>query len=124
MLPFHVVLLTPDNQRITVPNTLLTAGGVRNHTALPTRRAQWSLLLTGQDDLAAVKALLAARVRADARVLPDPAPEVFLQEWAADRRVVAVQAWTATADHPAVQQDLLEALGTALDGMRRDRVSA
>src|SRR5262245_13653321 len=24
MLPFHVILVTPDNQRITVPNTMLT----------------------------------------------------------------------------------------------------
>jgi small conductance mechanosensitive channel len=119
MLPFHVVLITADNQRITVPNTLLTAGGVRNNSALPTRRAQWSLPLTERDDLAAVKALLGARVRADARVLPEPPPEVFVQEWGADRRVVAVQAWTATVDHPTVQQDLLETLGAALDDMRR-----
>jgi small conductance mechanosensitive channel len=118
MLPFHIVLITPDNQRITVPNTLLTAGGVRNNTALPTRRAQWSLPLAAGDDLAAARDVLRARVAADPRVLAEPPPQVFVQEWATDKRVVAVQAWTNTADHPAVQQDLLEALGAALEAWR------
>jgi small conductance mechanosensitive channel len=119
MLPFHVVLITADNQRITVPNTLLTAGGVRNNSVLPTRRVQWSLPLTERDDLAAVRAALVARLRADPRVLPEPAPQTFVQEWAADKRVLAVQAWTATADHAAVQQELLGELGAALDELRR-----
>jgi small conductance mechanosensitive channel len=119
MLPFHIVLITADNQRITVPNTLLTAGGVRNHTALPTRRAQWLLTLAADDDLAAAREVLRGRVAADRRVLAEPPPQVFVQEWAPDRRVVAVQAWTSTADYPAAQQDLLEALGAALEAWRR-----
>jgi small conductance mechanosensitive channel len=119
MLPFHVVLVTADNQRITVPNTLLTSGGVRNNTALPTRRVQWLVPLAPGDDLAAARALLRARVQADPRVLTEPAPQAFVQEWAADRRVLAVQAWTAAADFPAVQQDLLEVLGSALEEQRR-----
>jgi small conductance mechanosensitive channel len=121
MLPFHVVLITADNQRVTVPNTLLMTGGVRNHSVLPTRRAQWALPLAAGDDQAAAREVLRARVAADPRVLTEPPPQVFVQEWATDRRVVAVQAWTNTADYPAVQQDLLEALGSALEGWRRQR---
>jgi small conductance mechanosensitive channel len=118
MQPFHIVLLTADHQRITVPNTLLMAGGVRNNSALPTRRVQWNFPLAGPEDLAAVKEALRARVQADPRVLPEPPVYVFVQEWAPDKRVVAVQAWTATADYPAVQQDLLEPLGQALERLR------
>jgi small conductance mechanosensitive channel len=119
MLPFHVVLITADNQRITVPNTLLTSGGVRNNSALPTRRAQWSLPLIERDDLTAARAALVARLKGDPRVLPEPGPQVFVQEWAPDKRVLAVQAWTATADHAAVQQELLEGLAAALAELRR-----
>ncbi len=118
MQPFHIVLVTADHQRITVPNTLLMAGGVRNNTALPSRRVQWNLALTGPEEPAAVKEALRAKVQADPRVLPEPPPQVFVQEWAPDKRVVAVQAWTATADYAAVQQDLLEPLGRVLEGMR------
>jgi small conductance mechanosensitive channel len=118
LLPFHVVLVTPDNQAVTLPNTMLTGGGVRNHSALPTRRVQWLLPLPPQADLNAAKEVLLGRLRADPRVLPDPSPQVFVQEWGADKRVLAVQAWTATADSPGVQQDLLEALGTSLEGLQ------
>src|SRR5579859_7611808 len=58
LLPFHVVVVTADYQRVTVPNTALTSGPVRNHSALPNRRAQWTLPLTANDDLQAAKEAL------------------------------------------------------------------
>ena len=51
-------------------------------------------------------------------MLRDPPPRAFVQEWADDKRVLAVQAWTATADHPVAQEELLEPLGLALEGLR------
>src|SRR6185437_10317254 len=74
MLPFHIVLETPDNQRITVPNTLLTNGAVRNNTFLPTRRVQWTLPVSGHDDLDAVKAALRTRLQAEPRIHTEPSP--------------------------------------------------
>lgn len=117
LFPFHVVLITEDNQAVTVPNTMLTGGGVRNFTALPLRRAQWSLALGPGADLAAAKEALLARLRADPRVLREPPPRAFVREWGDDKRVLAVQAWTSAADHPAVQEEMLEALGLALEAL-------
>jgi small conductance mechanosensitive channel len=121
LLPFHVVLLTQDNQRIFLPNTLLTSGPVRNHSTLATRRVQWTVPLTAGDDLEAVKQALQTRLQSDLRILAEPPPHLFVQEWTADKRTLAVQAWTATADYLAVQQEELEALGQALDELRRRR---
>ena len=121
ILPFHVILITPDNQRVTVPNTLLTNSPFRNHSALPMRRVQWPLALGRQDDGAAVKEALRLRLAADARVLADPPPQLYFQDWSDEKRVLVVTAWTATADSPAVQQDLLEVLGSALETVRGDR---
>jgi small conductance mechanosensitive channel len=118
LLPFHVVVDTPDNQRITLPNTLLANGPVRNNSALPNRRAQWALTVPARYDLAAVRSALLACLRADPRVLAEPPPQVYVQEWAEDRRVLAVQAWAPTDEHPLVQQSLLEELGKALEGVR------
>jgi small conductance mechanosensitive channel len=118
LLPFHAVLVTADNQRVTVPNTLLTTAAVRNHSALPTRRVEWTLPVPARDDLAAVKEALLARVRADARILPEPVPQVYVKEWAEDKRVLTITAWTATADQLAVQQEMLEALGLTLEAAR------
>ena len=118
MLPFHVVLDTPDNQRITLPNSLLANGPVRNNSALPNRRVQWTLAVPARYDLAAVKSALLACVRADPRVLAEPPAQVYVQEWAEDKRVLVVQAWTLTADQVLVQQSLLEELGKALEGVK------
>jgi small conductance mechanosensitive channel len=115
MLPFHIVVETLDNQRITVPNTLLTSGPVRNNTYLPARRVQWMLPIGAADDLAAVKEALRSRLQGDTRIHQEPPPNIYVQEWSADKRTLAVTAWTATADYLTVQQDLLEELGKSIE---------
>jgi small conductance mechanosensitive channel len=124
IFPFHIVLITEDNQVVTVPNSALTGNGFRNLSARPTRRAQWVLPLKPEDNLDAVKGALTARLLTDPRVLHEPPPRAFVQEWADDKRMLAVQAWCATADYPAVQEELLEALGLAAEGVRPARGEA
>jgi small conductance mechanosensitive channel len=115
MLPFHIVVETLDNQRITVPNTLLTNGPVRNNTYLPARRVQWTLPVGASAELNSVKATLLERLQADGRIHKDPPPQIYVQEWTADKRTLAVSAWTATSDYLAVQQELLEELGKRVE---------
>jgi small conductance mechanosensitive channel len=124
MLPFHIVLETLDNQRITLPNTLLTNGPVRNNTYLPSRRVQWTLPVSANDDLDTVKAALRNRLQGESRILKEPPPQIYVQEWTADRRTLIVTAWTATADYVNVQQEMLEELGKSVESIRspsRDR---
>jgi small conductance mechanosensitive channel len=127
MLPFHIVLETLDNQRITVPNTLLTNGPVRNNTYLSSRRVQWTLPVSAGDDLDAVKTALRNRLQAESRIHQEPPPQIYVQEWTADRRTLIVTAWTATVDYLTVQQELLEELGKSMEAARspsRDRSGA
>jgi small conductance mechanosensitive channel len=119
LLPFHAVLLTADNQRVTIPNTLLTNGPVRNHSAQPTHRCEWNLPVKAGEDLSAVKEGLRACLRKDPRILTDPPPQVFVKEWAEDKRILTATAWTITLDHQAVQQEMLEALGLSLEELRK-----
>jgi small conductance mechanosensitive channel len=118
LLPFHIILVTADNLRVSVPNTTLINNPIRNHTALPTRRAEWTLPVPAAVDLVGAKEALLTHLRSDSRILGEPPPEVFVKEWSEDKRLLTVRAWTATADHLAVQQELLERLGAALQGMR------
>jgi small conductance mechanosensitive channel len=119
LLPFHAVLVTADNQRVTVPNTILTTAAVRNHTALSSRRVEWTLPVPAAIDLAAAKAALRARLVADARILTEPAPQIYVKEWLDDKRMMTVTAWADTQHYTAVQQELLESLGLGLDEVRR-----
>lgn len=124
MLPFHIVVETLDNQRITVPNTLLTNGPVRNNTYLPARRVQWTLPIGACDDLDAIKVALLNHLQTDARIHKEPPPQIYVQEWTADKRTLTATAWAATADYLAVQQQLLEELGrsvVAAHSPNRDR---
>jgi small conductance mechanosensitive channel len=118
MLPFHVVLASPENQRITVPNATLANGMLRNHSALPIRRARWLLPLQPGEDVDAARALLRDCVAADPRIRTDPPVQVYVQDWSLDRRTLAVEAWTVTADLERVQQELLETLGKRLEAWR------
>jgi small conductance mechanosensitive channel len=109
--PFHVVVITADQVRVTLPNSLLINGPLRNHSALPTRRVQWILPIPDGAEISAARSALLARLQADSRILPTPAPSAFVSDWLADRRVLTVQAWTASADASAVQEGMLEELG-------------
>jgi small conductance mechanosensitive channel len=115
LLPFHVVIDTPDNQRITVPNTLLTSNPVRNNSVLTVRRIQWTLTTGAGRDLAAARRAILDRLGAEPGVKAEPAPEVFVSQWAEDRRTLAVTAWAATADYLALQQGMLEELGKCVE---------
>jgi small conductance mechanosensitive channel len=121
LLPFHVVVVTPDNQRVSLPNTLLTGSAVRNLSALPSRRVQWSFPLMPKDNLAAVKETMLAHLQTDPRILSDPPPHAYVKEWSQDKRILVIEVWTSTANYQGVQDDLLEPLGARLEEMRQGR---
>jgi small conductance mechanosensitive channel len=123
LLPFHVVVETADNQRVTLPNNLLIGGPVRNHSALPTHRLQWTIPVASRVDLAVAKEALRSRLRAEPRLLAEPAPRVFVQEWGDERRVVAVQAWVRSGDIESVQQEVLEELGRTVEALPHETTS-
>jgi small conductance mechanosensitive channel len=112
----HVVVETAEHVRVTLPNTLLVNGPFRNHSTLPTRRVQWLLPVPLGIDLGPIKEDLTAALLTDARVQREPAPTVFVRDWTLDKQTLAVQAWTASANAQDVQDQLLEALGKAVEG--------
>jgi small conductance mechanosensitive channel len=114
IFPFHVVLVTEDNQTVTMPNSMLTANVFRNQSTQSFRRMQWSLPLRAGADLGLAKEALRGRLLNDPRIQANPPPRIFVQEWNDDKCVLAVQAWTAAYQYQAVQEDLLEGLHKAL----------
>jgi small conductance mechanosensitive channel len=121
MFPFHVVIDTADNQRVTVPNMVLTTNPVRNNSRLPTRRAQWTLTVGPGRDIDAVKQALGERLRAEPRVRQEPPPNVAVRDWAEDKRTLSVTAWVATEDYEAVQAGMLGELGKCVEQLGMGR---
>jgi small conductance mechanosensitive channel len=104
---FSTVVKTADNAVITVPNSLIYAGTITNFTAEPTRRIEMTVSLSYDDSIDNAKRVLREVLESDERVLKTPAPEVVVNELAANSVSLIVRAWVATKNVGA-RGDLLE----------------
>jgi small conductance mechanosensitive channel len=112
---FNTQLLTPDNQRIFVPNSHIISGNITNVTANPTRRLDLTIGISYEDDIAKAKKVIADILSAEKRILPDPAPVIVLGELADSSVNLYVRPWVKTGDLWSVRWDLLEAVKKEFD---------
>jgi len=112
---FNTVLKTADNRVINVPNSLVYAGTITNYNAESTRRVDMTIAIGYDADIAQAKSVIAAVVAAEARVKPQPAPEIAVLEVYPTFVTVAVRAWVQTSDYGPVRSDLLERIKRSLD---------
>ncbi|MET0203990.1 MAG: mechanosensitive ion channel domain-containing protein [Casimicrobiaceae bacterium] len=112
---FNVVLKTPDNRVITVPNSLIYAGAITNYNAESTRRVDLSIAIGYDADIPKAKSVIEAIVAAETRIAKHPVPEVAVQDVLLTAVTLAVRVWVASADYPHVRSDLLERMKRALD---------
>ncbi|MBL8811268.1 MAG: mechanosensitive ion channel [Planctomycetaceae bacterium] len=112
---FNTILLSPDNVRIVLPNSSITGGTIRNMSAEPIRRVDLVIGCSYNDDLRAVRAFLEEVVKADSRILLDPAPVVAVSELAESSVNFVVRPWVASADYGNVKFALTEAIKLGFD---------
>jgi small conductance mechanosensitive channel len=112
---FNVVLKTPDNRAINVPNSLIYGGTITNYNAESTRRVDLTIAIGYHADIPQAKSLIAAVVAADARIAKFPAPEVAVQDVLQTAVTLAVRVWVKSADYGSVRSDLLERIKRTLD---------
>jgi small conductance mechanosensitive channel len=72
-------LITYDNKEITIPNSEIQSNNLINYTRQGTLLAVFIFKVSYTDDIAKVKAVLQDIVDADARLLPEPPPQIFVQ---------------------------------------------
>jgi small conductance mechanosensitive channel len=112
---FNVVLKTPDNRIVTVPNSLIYGGTITNYNAEATRRVDLTIAIGYEADIAQARSVIEAVAAADARIAREPAPEVAVQDVLAMAVTLAVRVWVASGDYAAVRSDLLERVKRVLD---------
>jgi small conductance mechanosensitive channel len=112
---FSVVLKTPDNRVINVPNSLIYGGTITNYNAESTRRVDLTIAIGYDADIPQAKSVIAAVVAAEARVAKKPVPEVAVQDVLQTAVTIAVRVWVDSADYGNVRSDLLERIKRALD---------
>lgn len=112
---FNTVMLTPDNKRIIVPNSGVTAGNIVNYSAEETRRVDLVFGIGYGDDLRKAKSILQKIVAGDDRILPEPAPVIAVSELADSSVNFVVRPWVKSGDYWAVLWDLTEKVKLTFD---------
>lgn len=105
---FNTILMTPDNQKIIIPNGGLANGSMKNITTEATRRVDWTIGIGYGDNADKAKEVLMAMMKEDDRIMAEPAPFVAISELADSSVNFAVRGWVNTPDYWGVYFDLNE----------------
>jgi small conductance mechanosensitive channel len=105
---FSTVLVTGDNREITIPNAEIQGGNLINYTRRGRLRQDFVFSVGYADDIQKVKQVLTEILAADPRVLPEPAPVIFVQSLGDNGVNVVARVWTNPDDYWALQLDLPE----------------
>lgn len=112
---FNTILNTVDNQRIIIPNGVVTSNIVTNVTANATRRVDLVIGIGYDDDVAKAKKVLTDIIKAEKRILPEPAPKIAVSELGDSSVNFVVRPWVKTGDYWDVYFDLTEKIKITLD---------
>lgn len=124
---FTTTLNTADNVQITLPNSGIWGGTVKNYTANDTRRNDMVMGISYDDDIGLAMKTINEVLAADPRVLADPAPQVAVAELADSSVNIVVRPWCTKEDYWDLRFDLhrslkegLEAAGCSIPYPQRD----
>ncbi len=112
---FTTVMNTPDNKEVIVPNGAIYSGNITNYSAKETRRVDMVVGIDYGSDLKKAKEILNEMVKADERILADPAPTVAVSELADSSVNFVVRPWVKSADFWGVKFDFTEAVKVRFD---------
>ncbi len=108
-------LTTFEGVALFVPNAELWGTKITNYTRSSPRMVRYSFGIGYEDDIAKARKVLLKVATADKRVLPAPAPGVYVSELGDNAVALELRAWTNGPDWVQVRFDLIEAGKVALD---------
>lgn len=112
---FFTVLNTPDNRDITIPNSSLSNQSVVNCSVEGDRRSDITFDVSYSADIDAVKDAILAAAKADPRILPDPAPIVFMSAHKDSAVEYTLRFWSERKFFLPISMDIREAVKRAFD---------
>lgn len=105
---FSTSLKTPDNQTIYVPNNSIATSIIDNYSQSETRRVDWVLSISYGDDVDVARREILAMLEADARVLKENAPVVYVKTLNSSSVDLSIRAWVKNADYWGLYFDMNE----------------
>ena len=106
---FNTILKTPDNKTIIIPNGGLSTGSMTNFSTESKRRVDFTFGIAYGDDIDKAKQVLLKLIKADERILNEPAePFIALSELADSSVNLVVRVWAEAANYWGIYFDLQE----------------
>lgn len=93
------MITTNDNQTIYIPNNSIATAIIDNYTTAEERRVDWTVGISYGDDVDTARRVILEMLAADPRILPLPAPVVWVAALADSSVNLTIRAWTANADY-------------------------
>ena len=112
---FTTVLASPDNIKIIVPNSKIFGDTIKNITAFDTRRVSVEVGISYGSSISKAVDVIMNLVKADKRVLSDPAPMVAVTALADSSVNLVVRPWVKKEDFWDVYFDFNRKIKEALD---------
>lgn len=94
----NTLLITTNNQEITIPNNQVWNSPITNFSARDTRRMDLTVRIALHSDIDRAKTLLMEVAQADERTLPEPAPVVAVTGITESSVDILFRPWFKTAD--------------------------
>jgi len=112
---FCVLMHTPDNQRIIMPNSAVFGNTITNTSALTTRRIDLVIGISYDDNIGTAKQIMEGVISGDERILEDPAPVIAVHELGDSSVNFVVRPWVKTEDYWATRWALTENIMVKLE---------
>lgn len=112
---FYTVLITPQNQKVIIPNSLLSNNTVLNYSTEATRRMDLVFSIGYEDDIDKAKETLNSIIEEESMILKEPEPQVFVEELAESSVNLRTRFWTATEDFWNVHNKIKEQVKKSFD---------
>ncbi|MFC1683014.1 mechanosensitive ion channel family protein [Candidatus Zixiibacteriota bacterium] len=112
---FTTILATPDNIKIIVPNSKIFGDVIKNITAYDTRRVSIEVGISYGADIQKAFDVIMGIVKAEDRVMDDPAPMIAVKGLADSSVTLVTRAWTSKEDFWDLTFDLNRKIKEALD---------
>lgn len=104
-----------DGKEVIVPNTKVFNNEIVNYSAKPTRRIDLVFGISYEDDIRQAKEIIWDVLKADDRVLADPAPQVMVIELEDNSVNIGARPWVKSDDYWTTRCDMLEKIKIRFD---------
>lgn len=108
-------LHTTDNLRLIVPNAKITEGIITNYSVTPTRRVDFTIGVSYEDDLRQVKQVLTTLLAENPDILKEPAPFIGVSDLGDSSVNMVIRVWVHSANLRQVRFGVPEQIKLTFD---------